>query len=144
PSFRQMSARLGAARASAIQAEAKAAREDLAEFVAREAIDCDFRLTGRFTGAAKPGEYEALAREADHIHKSLGIEAYAVPRAEQRSVLGTEFYYGGMVRNDIGGLHPAKFHRGMLALVEKAGAAIHAETAVHGFAARNGGFDVET
>ena len=60
------------------------------------------------------------------------------------AVLGTEFYHGGMVRNDIGGLHPAKFHRGMLALAEKAGAIIHSETAVHGFAARNGGFDVET
>ena len=64
--------------------------------------------------------------------------------AEQRSVLGTEFYHGGMVRNDIGGLHPAKLHRGMLALAEKAGAIVHSETAVLGFAASNGGFAVET
>jgi glycine/D-amino acid oxidase-like deaminating enzyme len=144
PSYRQMIRRFGEARANAVQAEAKAAREDLAEFVKREAIDCEFRLTGRFTGAAKPGEYEGLAREADLIGKTLGIEAYAIPRSEQRTVLGTEFYHGGMVRNDIGGLHPAKFHRGMLALAEKAGAIIHSETAVHGFAARHGGFDVET
>ena len=144
PSYRQMVRRFGAARANAIQAEAKAAREDLAEFIRREAIDCDFQLTGRFTGAAKPGEYEGLAREADLLRKTLGIEAYAVPRAEQRSVLGTEFYHGGMVRNDIGGLHPAKLHRGMLALAEKAGAVVHSETAVLGFTARNGGFDVET
>ena len=144
PSYRQMIRRFGEDRATAIQAEAKAAREDLADFVAREAIDCEFRLTGRFTGAAKPGEYEDLAREADLIRKTLKIEAYAVPRAEQRSVLGTEFYHGGAVRNDIGGLHPAKFHRGMLALAEKAGAIVHGETAVTGFAAKNGGFEVET
>jgi glycine/D-amino acid oxidase-like deaminating enzyme len=144
PSYRQMIRRFGEARANAIQAEAKAAREDLAEFIMREAIDCEFRLTGRFTGAAKPSEYEHLAREADHIRTTPGIEAYAVPRSEQRSVLGTEFYHGGMVRNDIGGLHPAKFHRGMLALAEKAGAIVHSETAVLGFTARNGGFEVET
>ena len=144
PSLRQMVAKFGEARAKAIQAEGKAAREDLAEFITREAIDCDFRLTGRFTGAAKPGEYEGLAREADLLRSTLGIEAYAVPPAEQRSVLGTEFYHGGMVRNDIGGLHPAKLHRGMLALAEKAGATVHSETAVLGFAASNGGFAVET
>ncbi len=144
PGYRQMVRRFGAERANAIQAEAKAAREDLAEFIRREAIDCEFRLTGRFTGAAKPGDYERLAREADFIRKTLGIEAHAVSRSEQRAVLGTEFYHGGMVRNDIGGLHPAKLHRGMLALAEKAGAIIHSETAVHGFAPMQGGFDVET
>jgi glycine/D-amino acid oxidase-like deaminating enzyme len=144
PSYRKMVAKFGEARAKAIQAEAKAAREDLAQFIAREAIDCDFRLTGRFTGAAKPGEYEGLAREADLLRSTLGIEAYAVPPAEQRSVLGTEFYHGGMVRNDIGGLHPAKLHRGMLALAEKAGAIVHSETGVLGFATSNGGFAVET
>src|SRR6478672_6669938 len=90
PSYRQMVHRLGAARAAAIQAEAKAAREDLALFIKREAIDCEFRLTGRFTGAANPSEYEALAREADHLRKTLKIDAYAVPRAEQKSVLGTD------------------------------------------------------
>jgi glycine/D-amino acid oxidase-like deaminating enzyme len=139
-----MVAKFGEARAKSIQAEAKTAREDLAQFIAREAIDCDFRLTGRFTGAAKPGEYEGLAREADLLRSTLGIEAYVVPPAEQRSVLGTEFYHGGMVRNDIGGLHPAKLHRGMLALAEKAGAIVHSETAALGFAASNGGFAVET
>ena len=87
PATARWSAEFGEARAKAIQAEAKTAREDLAEFIAREAIDCDFRLTGRFTGAAKPGEYEGLAREADLLRKTLGIEAYAVPRcrAAQRA-----------------------------------------------------------
>ena len=144
PSYRQMVRRFGEARANEIQAEAKLAREDLAEFIRNEGIDCDFQLTGRFTGAAKPSEYDQLAREADHIRKVLGIEAYPVPRAEQRNVLGTDFYHGGIVRNDIGGLHPAKFHRGMLHLAQKAGAIIHGETAVHGFTPKNGKFEVET
>jgi glycine/D-amino acid oxidase-like deaminating enzyme len=144
PSYRQMVAKFGEARANAIQAEAKTAREDLGRFISDEAIDCEWKLTGRFTGAAKASEYESLAREADLLHKNLGIEAFAVPRTEQRSVLGTEFYHGGLVRNDIGGLHPAKFHRGMLELARKAGATVHGETAVLGFAPKNGRFEIET
>ena len=144
PSYRQMVRRFGLARTTAIQAEAKAAREDLAKFIRREGIDCEFQLTGRFTGAARPGEYEALAREADLLRKTLKIDAHAVPRAEQKSLLGTDFYQGGMVRHDIGGLHPAKLHRGMLAAAQKAGAVVHGETAVCGLAPRNGGFAVET
>ena len=144
PSHQELAARFGEARAAAIQAEAKAAREDLADFIGREAIDCDYQLAGRFTGAAKASDYERLAREADQLRKSLGVEAYSLSRSEQRSVLGTDFYHGGLVRNDIGGLHPAKLHRGMLQLAEKAGAVVHGETAVLGFRPRDGGFEVAT
>jgi glycine/D-amino acid oxidase-like deaminating enzyme len=144
PSYRQMVRKFGEARATALQAEARAAREDLAGFIAREAIDCDFQLTGRFTGAADPSEYEALAREADLLRKDLGIAAHAVPRSAQRRVLGTDFYHGGLLREDIGGLHPAKLFAGMLRVAQTAGAAVHGETAVRGFTARNGGFEVDT
>jgi glycine/D-amino acid oxidase-like deaminating enzyme len=144
PSYRQMVRKFGQARATALQAEAKAAREDLAQFIDREDIDCEFRLTGRFTGAAMPSAYESLAREADLLRKTLGIEAHAIPRAEQKDVLGTAFYHGGLLRRDIGGLHPAKLHRGMLALAQKAGAVVHGETAVVGFTPNGRGFEVDT
>ena len=63
-----------------------------------------------------PGDYDGLAREADLLHKTLGIEAYAVQRSAQRELIGTDYYHGGNVRMDIGGLHPAKFHAEMLRL----------------------------
>jgi glycine/D-amino acid oxidase-like deaminating enzyme len=144
PSHAQMVRKFGAVRAAALQLEAKAAREDLADFIARERIDCDFQQTGRFTGAAKASEYDRLAREADRLRTALGIEAHAIPRSEQRAILGTEFYHGGMLRQDIGGLHPAKFHRGMLEIAEKAGAIVHGQTPVLGFNSGNNGFDVAT
>ena len=130
PTFQQMIDKFGLDRARAIQGEAKAAREDLAAFIAREKIDCDFRHTGRFSGASAPKDYESLAREAELLTKHLKIEAYAIPRSEQRQALGTDFYYGGMFRNDIGGLHPAKLVKGMLALARGAGAIIHGGTTV--------------
>jgi glycine/D-amino acid oxidase-like deaminating enzyme len=144
PSFQEMVAKFGEQRAKAVQHEGKAAREDLIDFIRRENIDCEFKLTGRFSGASNPGDYERLAREADLLSKELKVEAHAVPRSEQRSVLGTDFYYGGMVRNDIGGLHPAKLHTGMLRLALASGATVHSETAVLGSRRQGAGFDVET
>ncbi|RVU15972.1 NAD(P)/FAD-dependent oxidoreductase [Methylobacterium oryzihabitans] len=140
----EMVRRFGEARADAVLAEAKAAREDLYAFIAHEGIDCDFRLTGRFAGAATPEDYDGLAREAEHLHRSLGIEAHPVSRAEQRAYIGTDYYHGGNVRMDIGGLHPAKFHAGMLRLARAAGATIHGETAVLGIRPEGTGHEVAT
>ena len=144
PSFAEMSRRFGEARATAILAEAKAAREDLYRFIAEENVDCDFKLVGRFSGAATPAYYDTLAREADRLHNTLGIEAYAVPRGEQRQYLGTDYYFGGSVRMDIGGLHPAKLHAEMLRLALAAGVTVHGETRVLGICQEGERYEVAT
>ena len=144
PSRQELEKKFGAERAQAIAIESKAAREDLAQFIAAENIDCDFQIVGRFSGASHAGDYEKLAREADYLANTLGVEAFAVPRASQHAHLGTDFYHGGMVRMDIGGLHPAKLHAGMLAKAVEAGALIHGETPVKGIRRDGEGWEVET
>ena len=131
-SLGEMTKRFGKIRAQAIYAESQTAREDLYRFIRTESIDCDLSVSGRFSGAISPARYEALARESDLLQRTLGIEAYPVSRGEQRGILGTDFYHGGSVRMDIGGLHPAKLHAAMLRLALGAGAVLHAETAVLG------------
>ncbi len=143
-SLAEMTKRFGEARARAIVAEGKEAREDLHRFIREEGIDCDFQLSGRFSGAVAPGDYETLAREADYLRNTLGIEAHAVPRAEQGDFIGTKFYHGGSVRMDVGGLHPGKLHAGMLRLAREAGAVIHGETEVLAFRRAGEGYEVET
>ena len=130
PSLQAMIGRFGKARALAIHAEAKCAREDLMAFITRENIDCDYKLTGRFTGATSPAQYDILQREAELLTRTLGIEAFALDRTRQRDALGTDYYYGGVVRMDIGGLHPAKLLAGMLRLATAAGAVVADATAV--------------
>ncbi len=144
PGFAELEAKFGTARAEGIEREGKAARDDLARFIAEEGIDCDFKLTGRFTGASQQADYEKLAREGERLVRTIGNDAFAVPRSEQRSVLGTDFYHGGLVRHDIGGLHPAKLHAGMLRLVQAAGATIHGETPVQGITSNGTGYEVTT
>lgn len=144
PGFAELEAKFGTDRAKGIELEAKAAREDLARFIAEENIDCDFKLTGRFTGASQQSDYESLAREGERLVRTIGIEAYGVPRSEQRRELGTDFYHGGLVRRDIGGLHPAKLHAGLLRLALQAGATVHGETAVEGIRSDGSGYEIKT
>ena len=144
PSLAEMTQRFGAERAGSLVAEAKDAREDLYRFIVEEGIDCDFQRVGRFAGASRAVDYDRLAREADHLRNEFGIEAFPVARNEQRSYIGTAFYHGGNVRMDIGGLHPAKLHAGMLRLAQNAGAIVHGETAVLGIRNEAKGYEVLT
>jgi glycine/D-amino acid oxidase-like deaminating enzyme len=144
PTRENLEYRFGVPAATAILEEGKEARADLYRFIADEKIDCDFALVGRFNGAFARRDYDGIAREAEHLHRALGIEAYPVERTEQRNFLGTDTYHGGAVRMDIGGLHPAKFHAGMLRVAMEAGVPIHGETAVTDIKETAAGWQVTT
>ncbi len=129
-SFGGMIRAWGLERARAVEAEGQAARADLARFIGDEGIDCDWKQTGRFTGAMRPKHYESMAAECELLNRHLDYGAWMVPKAEQHAEIGSDLYCGGMVREDIGGLHPGKFHQGMLDRALEAGVAVHARTAV--------------
>lgn len=136
--------KFGEKRTLAIEAEGKRAREYLYHMLGEEGIECDFQPVGRFSGAIGPHEYDDLARNAEKLHRTLGIEAFAVPQAEQRGFIGSDFFRGGSVRMDIGGLHPAKFIAELLRVAQAAGVTVHSNTAVLGISRDGGGFDVST
>lgn len=144
PGYKEMVKTFGEARAKAIQAEAIAAREWLGEFIKTEQLDCDYAMSGRFTGAANIEDYDGLARDAEFMNKMFGLDIQPVARAEQRTILGTDFYHGGVIRGDIGGLHPAKLHAEMLRVALAAGVTVHGETRVTGIRSEADGFEVET
>ena len=144
PSLANMSRRFGAERARAIYEESRHAREDLYRFLSEEGLECDFTLSGRFVGALTPAEADALARDADTLRRDFGIEAHGVGRADLARVIGTDFYHGGNVRMDVGGLHPGKLHAGMLRLALAAGATVHPATPVKGLREATDGHVLET
>ena len=132
PDYATIARRFGEEKAMAIEAEGKIAREFLYDFIRTEKLDCDFRLVGLFKGAIGYEQYETMARGAEALAKRLKIESYAVPYAEQRNYIGTDFYRGGTVRMDIGGLHPAKFHAELLRVALASGLTVHSRTPVTG------------
>lgn len=144
PDYATLSRRFGEKKALAIEAEGKIAREFLYDFIEVERLDCDFQLTGLFRGAIGHEQYASMARGAETLAKRLGIESYAVPHDEQRNYIGTDFYRGGTVRMDIGGLNPAKFHAELLRVALAAGLTVHANTPVLSIERDGAGFRVMT
>ncbi len=124
--------------------EGRRARQHLSRLIEDEGIDCDLRWCGRFNAACTLKDYDALGRETEALGKHLGFEAEMVPREAQHREIGSDHFHGGQVRPDVGGLHPALFHKGLLDSVEKAGASIAAKTRVTAIEAERGRFNVAT
>jgi len=143
-SFGKMIETMGLETARCYYNEATTARAGLADFLDAENIDCDFQPVGRFVGAMRPDHYEAQGKEADIINKHLGINAEMIPKSEQHKEVGSDLYFGGMVRPDLAGLHPAKLHAGLLDVAIKAGVTVHGETAVTGHLPDGDGFEIDT
>ncbi|KRD95844.1 oxidoreductase [Bosea sp. Root381] len=124
PSFAELSRRHGKERAFAIQQEGRNSLRWIGDFVREEGIDCDFGVVGRFHAAHSPGKYEELARSVDDQPKGLEVACHVVPRAEQRSEVGSDLYHGGVVYESHASIDPARYHQGLLSRVFAAGAEI--------------------
>jgi glycine/D-amino acid oxidase-like deaminating enzyme len=144
PSLGTLTRRYGAGPAGALLAEAREAYDFLGHFIAEENIDCDYAETGGFTGIVKPAQYDALARETEHLSRSIGLEANMVSKSEVRSEIGTDVYCGGRVTRRRAGLHPARYHAGLIGRVREAGAMVVGNCAVTAIQPNGGDFIVTT
>ena len=129
-SFSKMISTLGLESAKAYYREGIDARADLVRFVSTEKIDCQYQSVGRFTAATRPEHYERQAREADVLNKHFKLDVAVVPKSELHTEIGSDVYHGGILWPDIGGVHPALLHQGMLDTALKAGVTVHALTGV--------------
>lgn len=136
--------KFGLDQAKSIFAEGTAARLALIELIERENIDCGFKMVGRFDGANHPRDYDSMARETELLNKHLDFGAYMVPQNQQREELGTDFYRGGRVRQDIGGVHPAELHQGMYERALNAGVTVIDQTTVTDISRNADGFTLQT
>ncbi|QYX56185.1 FAD-binding oxidoreductase [Roseovarius sp. SCSIO 43702] len=134
----------GETKATAILREGLLALDYLEELVRSERIDCDLALTGRFRGARTPAHYEASARECDWLAKHVGLPTHAVPKSEQRTEIGSDFYCGGTVYERDGGVNPRKLVLGLAARARDAGVAIHNNCAVTRLQPAATGTEVQT
>ena len=132
------------AEAHAIRREGRAALEWLGGFVSSENLDCDFRRSGRYHAAHTPRHYEALVRDAETVRKQEGIESFAVPHSEQRTELGSDVYFGGVVFTEYCSVHPAKLHRELLRIALDAGAEVVGDCAALSIEKAGTGFKVAT
>jgi glycine/D-amino acid oxidase-like deaminating enzyme len=127
-SFDDLAKRVRADKATAFYQEAKAARADLAQFITSEKIDCDLQQCGRLVGALRQESLDSMKRDADRLTKLFDIDATVYDRASLPDYIDTSRYCGGMMRDDIGGIHPAKLLAGMCKIARAASVKIATQT----------------
>ena len=144
PSLAKLSARFGPERGRAIRREGETALQWIEDRIGSLGIDCDFDRPGRFHAAHTPQAYDQIAREAEQLGREEGIEARAIPAAEQHAYLGSDAYFGGVLFPNHASIHPGKYHRGLLRAALAAGASIVPHCAATGITRVAGGFEVQT
>lgn len=144
PSYEQLARRHGPQRAFEILREGQRSLEWIAQFVRSEAIDCSFARVGRFHAAHNAAQFEALALRVRDQPKGLEVPAHVVPRAEQRSELGSDVYWGGVVYEGHCSVDPARYHQGLLERVLAAGAQVAARNPVQSISREAAGFRLQT
>ena len=114
PGYDELARRHGTQRAFDILREGQKSLAWIADFIGEEGIDCDFGQVGRFHAAHNAAQYEALATKVTQQPKGLEVRAHVVTRSEQRSELGSDAYWGGVVYEQHCSVHPARYHQGLL------------------------------
>lgn len=91
--------------------------------VAEEGIDCQFARTGHVVLAFKPSHYARFAEEVRWFHDTLGYDdLWVVSKADLRSEVGADVYFGGLGDRNSAGLHPARYVFGLAQAVARHGA----------------------
>jgi glycine/D-amino acid oxidase-like deaminating enzyme len=93
-------------------------------------IACHITQCGRFIGATSEAHYKDLARELEIMRRRLGFPYEMIAPADVRRELASDAYVGGAVIPDLGSIHPALYHRGLLQAARAAGVQLSTRTPV--------------
>lgn len=112
--------------------------------VARENIQCHYARTGRFIGAFTPKHYAGMTAKAEQLNQLAEADAHMVPRERQREEIASDYYFGGMVINRTGKIHPALYHHGLMAAAKRHGATLVSHARAGAITRTASGWRVET
>ena len=126
----QLKKRFGAERAQQFFDEAVAARADLARFISDENIECDFQPVGRVVGLTGQFSVDGIKRDNAAFQARYDIDPVFIEKHDMAEYTDSSLYDGGILRPDIGGIHPAKLLHEMKRLALEAGVRLFSETTV--------------
>ena len=89
--------------------------------IEEEKIDCFWEKPGRFVGAWTKKHFDAQTRRLAVLNSAAQSGAYMVPRERQREEIASDYYFGGMVVERSGKLHPALYYKGLLEACRRRG-----------------------
>jgi glycine/D-amino acid oxidase-like deaminating enzyme len=104
------------------------------ERVDKYRLDADYVRYGRVILAHVPQHVARLAHWAALLRDHAGSAVSMLSRVELASEVGGRRYHGGLLIDDYGGLHPAKYHRALRDAARRSGAILASHTRVLGIA----------
>src|SRR5262245_3463363 len=107
-----LKSRYGEAVAHRVYAEAREAREYVETLVREYQIDCGLRTSGRFIAAHSPRAFARLEQSLAELRETWGA-VELIPREEQRTMIGSDAFFGGLKLATAATLQPALLHRGL-------------------------------
>jgi gamma-glutamylputrescine oxidase len=117
-------------RVSRLLAESLRSFEYLKQRIYGDNLDADLQINGRFFGAYTPAHFERFRQQGELLRSKTGVRVHLIDRASQRSVIGSDYFYGGMLVDDYGGLHVSKYHRALSELARASGVTLHSHAGV--------------
>jgi len=136
--------RVGPARARALFEVSLGALDFVERTVRDEGIECHWGRPGSVTLAAKPGHLAGLRAEQELLARVFGHQTVLLGPGEVRGEIGSSRYYGGLLDETAGALHPAEYLLGLAAAAGRAGAILCEQTEVTGLARIGTGTRLET
>jgi len=129
-SFTGRAADVGPERTERLLSDASDAFALIDRLIDDEQIDCFWEKPGRFVGAWTRKHFEAQTRRLAALNSAAQSGAYMVPRERQREEIASDYYFGGMVVERSGKLHPALYYKGLLEACRRRGVAVCAKAPV--------------
>lgn len=142
--FETVQKRFGEDAARGIYAEARSAYDFTHQLIEREAIDCDFAITGRIQMAWTKAQFEAQKKLVAAITARADFNMEIIDRDALQRDINTARYFGAIRFPDHAGLQPRKFHDGLLTAALKRGVTIVRDCPVETLKRTPTGFEAVT
>src|SRR5215469_10303303 len=143
-SFTGRTADVGPERAERLLSDASDAFVLIDRLIDDEQIDCFWEKPGRFVGAWTRKHFEAQTRRLAALNSAAQSGAYMVRRERQREEIASDYYFGGMVVQRSGKLHPALYYKGLLDACRRHNVTVCGKATVTGIDRSGGGWQVKT
>ena len=143
-SFTGRTADLEPERAERLLSDASDAFALIDRLIGEETIDCFWEKPGRFVGAWTSRHFEMQNRRLAALNSAARSGAYMVPRGRQREEIASDYYFGGMVVERSGKLHPALYYKGLLDACRRRGVPVCAMAPVTAIRRTGAEWRVET
>ena len=144
PSFQELSRKYGEEPARELLKEGNNALKWIGDFIQEENIDCDFRRVGHYYGAHSLSQFKHLEKIINEQPEGLQLDVNLIPKSQQHTEIGSDFYHGGIVHQNHASLDPARFHQGLLEGALTSGAQIKTHCAVNKIEKKGGIFQIHT